>query len=118
MPEVTNLMGKMSLLELNSFISQADGLLASSTGVLHLASALGKYTIGLFPPIKPIHPGRWGPIGQNASYMVRDIDCNQCKGGGSPCECMKAIAVDQVEDRLDMFYSKKFERKKMAVSSS
>ncbi len=113
---LTNLMGKLSLQELNSFISQSDGLVASSTGVLHLASALGKYTIGLFPPIKPIHPGRWGPIGKNASYLVRDIECNSCRGG-APCLCMKAITVDQVKERVDEFYSKKFREAKIAVNS-
>ena len=109
-------MGKLSLQELNSFISQVDGLVASGTGVLHLASALGKYTVGLFPPIKPIHPGRWGPIGKNASYLVHDIDCNRCKGG-APCLCMKAIAVEQVKQRLDKFYTKKFSETKIAVNS-
>lgn len=106
-PGVTNMMGKFSLQELSSFVNQADGLVASGTGVLHLASALGKYTIGLFPPIKPIHPGRWGPIGQNATFLVRDIDCNQCSGG-TECLCMKSIAVELVKQKLDGFYSKKF----------
>jgi heptosyltransferase III len=114
-PGVTNMMGKFSLRELNSFISQVDGLVASGTGVLHLASALGKYTVGLFPPIKPIHPGRWGPIGENATYLVHDIDCNRCKGG-APCLCMKAIAVEQVKERLDRFYHKKFREAKIAVN--
>ena len=113
---LTNMMGKLSLQELNSFISQTDGLVASGTGVLHLASALGKYTIGLFPPIKPIHPGRWGPIGTNASYLVHDIECNSCRGG-APCLCMKAITVDQVKQRVDGFYSKKFREAKLPVNS-
>jgi ADP-heptose:LPS heptosyltransferase len=104
---VTNLMGRFSMSELISFINQADGLLASGTGVLHLASALGKYSLGLFPPIKPIHPGRWGPIGNNASYIVRESDCFRCKGG-TPCECMSAITVDQVKQKIDGFYIKKF----------
>jgi heptosyltransferase III len=113
---LTNLMGKLSLQELNSFISQVDGLVASSTGVLHLASALGKHTVGLFPPIKPIHPGRWAPIGKNASFLVHDIECNRCRGG-APCLCMKAITVDQVKQRVDEFYSKKFRETKIAVNS-
>ena len=117
MPRVTNMMGKLTLAELNSFISQADGLVASGTGVLHLASALGKFTVGLFPPIKPIHPGRWGPVGLNATYLVNDIDCNQCKGG-TQCACMKAIAVKQVKQRLDKFYRKKFGEPQMVVRTA
>lgn len=115
-PGVTNLMGKLSLQELNSFIIQADGLVSSSTGVLHLASALGKYTIGLFPPIKPIHPGRWAPIGKHANYMVTDKDCFRCSGG-TPCACMRAITVEQVKQRLDGFYDKKFGTVKITADS-
>jgi len=113
---ITNLMGKLSLEDLQSFIRQADGMVASSTGVLHLASALGKYTIGLFPPIKPIHPGRWGPIGINATYMVKDIDCNRCKGS-SDCACMKSISVLEVKQRLDKFFIKKLREGKLTLTN-
>jgi len=116
LPRVTNMMGKLSLQELNSFMSQVDGLVSSSTGVLHLASALGRHTIGLFPPLKPIHPGRWAPIGKNATYLVRDIECNRCSGG-TPCPCMKAISVEQVQQRVVGFYARKFSETKIAVSS-
>jgi len=113
---VTNLMGKFTLQELHSFINKADGLVASSTGVLHLAAALGKYTLGLFPPIKPIHPGRWGPIGENASYLVRELECFRCTGG-TPCACMNAITVNQVSERVDRFYDKKFTGAAVTVES-
>jgi ADP-heptose:LPS heptosyltransferase len=116
LPEVTNLMGKLSLNEMNSFICQADGMVASSTGVLHLASALGKYTVGLYPPIKPIHPGRWGPIGKNATYLVKEGDCFRCKGS-TACLCMKAIAVEQVKNQLEGFYNKKFTEATMAIDN-
>jgi heptosyltransferase-3 len=116
LPGVTNMMGKLSLQELSSFISQADGLVASSTGVLHLASALGKFAIGLYPPIKPIHPGRWAPIGQNATYLVHDIECNRCSGG-TLCACMKSITIEQVKKKLDGFYSKKLRDAQITVGS-
>jgi heptosyltransferase III len=73
--------------------------------------------VGLFPPIKPIHPGRWGPIGKNATYLVREFDCNRCKGG-LLCACMKSITVEQVKQRLDRFYCKKFGETKMVLTSS
>jgi ADP-heptose:LPS heptosyltransferase len=51
--QVTDLTGRFSLDELISFINQADGLVACSTGVLHLASALGKRTVGIYSPMRP-----------------------------------------------------------------
>jgi ADP-heptose:LPS heptosyltransferase len=96
---VHNLMGQFSLEELGAFINKVDGLVASSTGVLHLAAALGKFSVGLFPPLKPIHPGRWGPIGKQASHFVADKACSDCRKS-SDCACMRLITVSQVASRL------------------
>lgn len=96
---VTNLTGKMNLEELTTFISQADGLLACSTGVLHLAAALGKYSLGLYSPMKPIHPGRWMPIGKNATHLVLDKDCSACRAK-KECACIQAISVDSVKEKI------------------
>ena len=63
---VYDMTGKMSLAQLISFISRCDGLVAASTGPLHIGAALGVKAVGLYPPIRPIHPGRWGAIGRQA----------------------------------------------------
>ena len=84
------------------FVGRADGLLACSTGMLHLAAALGKYALGIYAPIKPIHPGRWKPLGPHATYLVLDKDCNQC-GKDPYCACIRAITVVQVQNKLMEF---------------
>ena len=61
--------GLMTLDDFIAFIYQADGLIAAGTGPLHLASALGINTLGLFPSVKPIHPGRWAPLGKRSEYL-------------------------------------------------
>ncbi|WP_240315380.1 glycosyltransferase family 9 protein [Mucilaginibacter pineti] len=66
---VLDMTGKMTLPQLIAFISNADGLLASGTGPLHLAAASGINTLGLFPSVRPIHPGRWAPVGKKADYI-------------------------------------------------
>ncbi len=104
LPHVVDLTGKMSLDDLTSFISQADGLVACSTGVLHLASALGKNTLGLYSPMRPIHPGRWMPIGKHANYLVVDKNCNDCRRS-KICHCVNEITVDQVRQRVEQFSS-------------
>jgi ADP-heptose:LPS heptosyltransferase len=97
--QVTDLTGKMPLSQLISFINAADGLIAGSTGPLHLAAALGKYTIGLYPPIRPMHPGRWAPVGKNASFIVLDKNCSKCRKNGL-CECIRQITPEQVLEKL------------------
>lgn len=96
---MTDLTGKLSLAELISFIAAADGLVAASTGPLHLAAALGKHALGLYPPIRPMHPGRWAPVGVNASYLCIDKKCDSCRKTAH-CECMRAISPESVRDQL------------------
>ncbi|HPJ61336.1 glycosyltransferase family 9 protein [Lentimicrobium sp.] len=98
--EVTDLTGKMNLDEMISFIDAADGLIAASTGPLHLAAALSKVALGIYPPIRPMHPGRWAPLGKRAGYLVADKECSQCRKTG-PCQCMLNISPVQVKQKLD-----------------
>lgn len=73
-PNVVDVTGMMTLDEFIAFINKADGLLASGTGPLHAAAALGKNALGLFPSVRPIHPGRWAPLGKKASYLESGSD--------------------------------------------
>jgi heptosyltransferase-3 len=66
---ITDLTGKLSLPQLIAFISSCDTLVASSTGPLHIASAVGIHAVGLYPSKRPMHPGRWMPLGIKASYL-------------------------------------------------
>lgn len=68
-----NLIGQLDLGELVGFLSMVDGVLACSTGPLHIASQLGKRTLGLFPDLKPMHPGRWQPIGPQSQVIVGKV---------------------------------------------
>ena len=66
---IIDLSGKLSLPQLIAFISSCETLLAASTGPLHIASAVGIRAIGLYPSKRPMHPGRWMPLGANATYL-------------------------------------------------
>lgn len=98
--EVTDVTGKFSLEEFIQFIHCTDALIAGSTGPLHIASALGKIALGLYPPIKPMHPGRWAPLGERAGFIVADKECSKCRKSGA-CECMQLITVEQVQQKLE-----------------
>lgn len=98
-PSLTDITGKMNLQQFIAFIAACDGLVAASTGPLHIAAALGKKAIGLFAPMRPIHPGRWAPVGENASYLVLDKNCMECKKS-QDCVCIRSILPESVGKRI------------------
>ncbi len=95
LPHVRKLCGRFDLAGLTALIAAADGLVASGTGPLHLSAALGQNTLGLFPPIKPIDPARWGALGAAASSLVAPPRCATCTGADA-CTCMAAIGAADV----------------------
>lgn len=98
-PNVHDLTGKLTLPELITFIARVDALVACSTGPLHIASALGRLALGIYPPMKPIHPGRWRPVGQQAQVLVLDKDCKDC-AKTQICTCIQSIEVEAVKNAL------------------
>jgi ADP-heptose:LPS heptosyltransferase len=99
-PALINLTGKLSLAAFIAFISNADGLIAASTGPLHIAAASGIVALGIYPPIKPMHPGRWRPIGKYAAALVKENECDRCRKTQS-CQCMLDITSKQVFNKLN-----------------
>jgi len=102
---VTDISGTMSLDQFISFIAHCNGLIAASTGPLHIAAATGIVALGIYPPIKPMHPGRWAPIGKNAGYLVKETGCDDCRKGTS-CHCMLEITPHQVKQKLEEYFEK------------
>jgi ADP-heptose:LPS heptosyltransferase len=97
MPNVRMLCGRFDLTGLAALIGAADGLIASGTGPLHMAAAMGRPTLGLFPPVKPIDPARWGALGAQARSLCAAQPCATCTGKES-CTCMQAIGAAEVAD--------------------
>ncbi len=98
--DLIDLSGKMTLKELISFISSVDSLVAASTGPLHIAAATGIKAIGIFPPIRPMHPGRWSPIGKNTEVFVTDKpNCTDCQNG-EHCKCMQEISYLDIANAI------------------
>ncbi|KAB8031088.1 glycosyltransferase family 9 protein [Fluviispira multicolorata] len=69
-PHVRNIAGIFNLSQFISFIKECDGLIAASTGPLHIAAALGIHALGIYPPIKEMVPARWGPLGKQAEFIL------------------------------------------------
>jgi ADP-heptose:LPS heptosyltransferase len=97
-----NLCGKMDLLELAGLLTNCEILIANSTGPLHLAVALGRKVLGLYPPVKDCLPERWGPYGHPEWALLPDLPlCRKCRPGRiSECRCMESLTPDIVYKRV------------------
>lgn len=96
---IHDMTGRLSLGQLIAFIQACDVLVACSTGPLHLAAALGKLAIGIYPPMRPIHPGRWAPVGRHVAVKVLNKTCNNCQNM-LKCACIEAILPGQIADEI------------------
>jgi heptosyltransferase-3 len=92
--------GKLPLEEFIVFLSKADAIVAASTGPLHIAAALGRMAIGIYPPIRPMHPGRWAPLGEKAKVLVKEVACEECRNTMN-CHCIREITPEQVAQVLE-----------------
>ena len=97
---VHDMTGKLPLDQFIAFIGAVDGLVAASTGPLHISAALGRVTVGLYAPMRPIHPGRWAPLGPRATYLVADRTCSRCRHE-TRCECIESISPADVLSKLE-----------------
>ncbi len=100
---VTDVTGIFSLSQFIYFLSKTDGLIAASTGPLHLAAMLGKFVVGIYAPMRPIFPQRWAPVGKNAHFLVKDKPCNKCKHA-LDCECVRSIMPEQVKLEISQYF--------------
>lgn len=92
--------GKFTLKQFIQLIKASDALVAASTGPLHIAAALGLKAVGLYAPLKPLFPQRWGPLGEKAKALAIDKNCDDCKNG-SRCLCIESIQVDDVIQAIE-----------------
>ena len=91
--------GQDNLSQYMARIQSSAALVASGTGPLHIASALGKWTFGLFPPRKNINTARWGGFGpQSINFEIPGPCQNNCSN--QDCACMLAIQPDRVWAQL------------------
>ncbi|MCC6276404.1 MAG: glycosyltransferase family 9 protein [Oligoflexia bacterium] len=99
-PGVIDQTEKTSPKKLLAVLEKAKLVVAPSTGVLHLASALGSSVVGIYSPVRVQSPKRWGPIGPKKSVIVPEVHCPGIYGCLGPrCSaynCMDQISVESV----------------------
>jgi len=101
---VHNTMGQLNLLQFTKLINESNGIVAASTGPIHISGVLNKRTLGLYPPRTPktfdweLTEDKWKPLGMKVSTMSSAIFCNkQCTTEKfSRCDCMMEITPESV----------------------
>ncbi len=104
-PFAINSFGHLTIDELMVLINQADIFVGAGTGPTHIAAALNKPTIGLFPPRKGISPRRWKPPGRKVTTLMykRKKPCFSCRENEG-CLCMKKITVQEVSAVIEKIF--------------
>lgn len=104
---VFNLAGKFNLEELIALVSKSSLLVANSTGPIHIAAALNKFTFGFYPKVKVCSAQRWGPYTNKKFIYEPELDCKDCTI--EQCEklnCMNTINIHRVFNDIDSVMEK------------
>jgi len=105
--KIINLCGQTSLKELAAILEKAVFFVSGDTGAMHIACAVGTFTIALFGTASPVITG---PRGDGKFIILqKDVGCS------IPCfkldcpdnRCMKAITVLDVTAQIDNFMQSK-----------
>jgi heptosyltransferase-1 len=92
--ESVNLGGRTTLRELACLYRQADLVITTDSGPMHLAAAMGTPLVALFGPTDPL---RTGPCGPGHRVIRRGLACMPCfRKRCETKQCMREIAVEEV----------------------
>jgi heptosyltransferase-2 len=99
---VTNLIGRTSILEAAAAIQHTVAFIGNDSGLMHLAEAVGVPVIALFGPT--VNAFGYYPSLPESKVIERDLICRPCsRNGRRRCikgtqECLTAISVDPIEE--------------------
>ncbi len=93
--------GALDLPTLAALLAELDLFIASDTGPMHLAAAMGTAVVALFGPSDP---RRYGPLARHARVVRAGVACSPCgrvrlppeRCRGHVPECMDGISVEHV----------------------
>jgi predicted lipopolysaccharide heptosyltransferase III len=89
--------GRTTIKQFSAIAKKSALFIGSDSGAMHIASAVGTPVVALFVPSSP---AEWGPRGGATEVIYKGLDCRVCFH--PTCQrgeqnCMKLIAVDEVE---------------------
>lgn len=92
-----DLTGRTGLRELAYLCTRSRLMIATDTGTMHLAAAMGLPVVALFGPTSP---SRTGPYGEGHTVIRGETGCSPCfKRQCETRACMRSIKVEDVLER-------------------
>ncbi len=98
-PRVINRKGSYTPTQLLAVLKQAQFVVAPSTGVLHLAAALGVPVYGVYSPVRVQQSRRWRPLGVRSYTFEPQVNCpadRQCLGE----KCLHFDCMNLIDPKL------------------
>ncbi|MBR9977649.1 MAG: glycosyltransferase family 9 protein [Bacteroidetes bacterium] len=101
--------GPADLRMLMGFLAEADIVVSSSSGPMHLAAAVKTVTVSLFCPLPACSVALWGPQGNTSRIVLPHDDyCRtRCPGDPHVCTFTDGIGVDDVLGAVKEMLEKK-----------
>lgn len=96
--------GKINLLGFAALCEKSELFLGNDSGPLHIATAMGTTSLGLYGPGDPIfHPRK-----SNATFLHHILECNpcdqvHCKYKSNPC--IQRITIEEVQDKIKSLWN-------------
>lgn len=93
-PGVRNLAGSTSLADAIAILASATALVTNDSGLMHIASALGRPVVALYGPTDPRHTP---PLSELAKVLWLHLECAPCQQRICPLghqNCMKNISAE------------------------
>ena len=103
--DCVNTVGHLTLDELITLMMISDGLIASNTGPLHLAAALGIPVVGFYQSNPAVYR-RWAAVGRSVTLLHSDVACLGDKHGKA-CLCVQAISPEQVKQAIISWFAER-----------
>jgi ADP-heptose:LPS heptosyltransferase len=96
LPGITNLAGKLDILDSIALINGSKGVITTDTGIFHVADALFKPTVVLFGPTLT---SKNGPINDTTVVIQSPGSCAPCQGkkGWFVCEAEKSLCMSYIK---------------------
>ena len=104
---IIDLTGTLNLEQMIALLSEACGLITTSTGPAHIASAVGTPVAAFYCPAIPHTPDRWGPLENSERVTTPKLtnshcQMKQCPYGTHGClaTCLQDVQISQALNYL------------------
>lgn len=98
------LVGELTPTELLSVLKDARLVIAPSTGVAHLAAALGRPVVCFFSPRRVQRPIRWAPRGPSVTILIPELKPGENSEHCGP-DVMERISVEETLQKAEPWLS-------------